>query len=708
VIITLGEHELHWAAAGAHPGEKIEIPIFKGKTRWGSLQICFEPLTPGLLDRWAPRAVWLGLGIAVVSFFVSRFYLRRILQHLDPSSVIPDRVRSTLDTLAEGVLVVDKAQRIVLANKSFSSTVGRTPAELQGKRASEFPWFDSNEAAPLPWKFAIDEGTSKTGTLLSLMTKAEDRRTFVVNATPILGADGKGRGALATFDDVTSIEEKNKQLENMLEALRASRDEVRRQNHELEILANNDSLTGCLNRRALFGELEKLCSAAAANREPMSCIMVDIDHFKSINDRYGHAMGDRVLQMVAMTLRSNLGPAHVVGRYGGEEFAVLLPATSPAEASQMAETLRTRVETVRYADRPVTASFGVASNVDRALEPAELINLADQALYFAKSNGRNRVISWPQVPPGRQGTDDGKTTSRNSPAARLDAPIPYHSVTALCAALSFRDPLTAEHSRRVADLALLLARGRLSERDCYVLEVAALLHDIGKLGVPEAVLLKPGPLTEDEWKVMGGHENIGVEILHAAFSSPELTAIVANQHAWFAGAESSKLPSGEDIPLGARILAIADAYDAMTSDRAYRKGRTQAEAIEELRRCAGRQFDPSLVERFAELLRCQPHVDRSTATATPAALRLGHQLELLTAALEEKNYPQLAHLAAQLSVIARAEGPTQAVGLATQLEQAALHEPDMHELVALTTQLLQLCESRQTRCLKELQATGEA
>jgi hypothetical protein len=232
------------------------------------------------------------------------------------------------------------------------------------------------------------------------------------------------------------------------------------------------------------------------------------------------------------------------------------------------------------------------------------------------------------------------------------------------------------------------------------------LHDVGKLGVPESILQKPGPLTDDEWKLMGAHDHIGAEILSAAFSSPELTAIVSNYHAWYAGNDREPhLPAGDDIPLAARILAIADAYDSMVSSHVYREGRTQGGALAELRRCAGRQFDPVLVERFAGLLANVPPHQRPTE-ATPATLRLGQQLDRLTAALEAKDFEKLARLAAQLAATTKVEGPATAAELAEQLQRAALDEPDLHALVALTTELLRLCESRQTSCLKALQTTA--
>jgi diguanylate cyclase (GGDEF)-like protein/PAS domain S-box-containing protein/putative nucleotidyltransferase with HDIG domain len=702
-LVTIGDHSVHWATNDEAVTEKVEVPIFKGKKRWGSLEIAFEPVGQDLLDRWMPRGVWLGLCIAVVVFLVSRTFLRRILQHLDPASVIPERVRTTLDTLAEGVLVLDRRQRIVLANKSFATKVGRSSGDLQGKLVADFAW--SEQTTGLPWASAMEEGSAKTGALLSLQTNGTDRRTFAVNATPILGSDGKGRGALATFDDVTSIEEKNRELEEMLEALRASRDEVRRQNRELEILANNDALTGCLNRRALFSELNNKWNHANASGETLSCIMVDIDHFKSINDTYGHAMGDSVLQMVSTVLRSNALANYIVARYGGEEFAVLLPATSLDVASEFAEKLRARVQTVQCADRQVTGSFGVSSSESTVEQASDLLKLADKALYFAKHSGRNRVITSSQVPLDWCHEEVPVAPRRTAPN-HVQAPIPYHAVTALSAALAFRDPLTAEHSRRVANLCLLMAQGLLSERDCYLLEVAAQLHDIGKLGVPDSILLKPGPLTEDEWKVMSAHDNIGVEILNAAFSSVDLTTIVAAHHAWYGGhPKHPELPTGEAIPLPARILTIADAYDAMVSDRVYRKGRSRDDAIAELRRCSGTQFDPQLVERFAHMLLEDPRAEQ-IAKARPSALRLGLQVEHLTMALEEKNYTKLAHLAGHLAAAAGPDATPRLLALASELQHAAGEQPDMCELVTLTTELLQLCEMQQNTCLKELQTAS--
>ena len=208
--------------------------------------------------------------------------------------------------------------------------------------------------------------------------------------------------------------------------------------------------------------------------------------------------------------------------------------------------------------------------------------------------------------------------------------------------MSYRDQVTAEHSRRVADLAVACAEGHLPITDCYVLEIAALLHDIGKVGVPDAILLKPGKLTAEEWKVMEKHDRIGVEIIRASFHSAQLTSIVENHHAFY-GMSKNGMPCGVEIPVTARILAIADAYDSMTSDRSYRKGRTPEDAFTELRRCAPAQFDPELVERFINVIKDRSQHQQATVdgVSKETALQIGMQMERLAQSLDNQDLDTL-------------------------------------------------------------------
>jgi diguanylate cyclase (GGDEF)-like protein/PAS domain S-box-containing protein len=708
LLVDVGDHKLRWKAALEQTDETshVQVPILRGsrKLKWGSVEICFAPLVERSWRSWFGHPL-LPLAIFVVGVCLLAYssYLKKMLRYLDPSSVIPDRVRETLDALAEGVVVLDRKQRIVLANKAFAKNTGRTAEELQGSRVPDIHWSQpgAEPSGVYPWERTLDEGVAQTGVMVALEDGQEGPRTFMVNSTPILGGDGRRRGALATFDDVTSIEQQNRQLEQMLTNLQESRDEIHRQNEELQLLATRDPLTGCFNRRAFFNQFETIWKTHAKNRV-LSVLMVDIDHFKSINDTHGHSVGDQVLQHVAAIIRGAVREEDRVCRYGGEEFCVLLPDAPLEIAQQTAERLRAAIAEQPATTVSVTASLGITSLDSGAHDPHSLIEQADKALYASKHNGRNRVTCFRDLPADYE-IERPKTSRAPAPTAgENDIPIPFHAVTALTSALAYRDALTAEHSRRVADLCVVASRGIMSERECYVLEVAALLHDIGKLGVPDAILLKPGPLTEEEWKVMGTHDRIGVEIISAAFSSPELTAIVKTHHAWFNGnPRDASLPKRFDIPVGARILTIADAFDAMVSDRVYRKGRPQEEAFAELRRCAGKQFDPELVEHFIESVgaddRCR-HAPQ-LAVSKQAALRIGMQIERLAGALDSQDYSNLSAMAGRLAATATKEGVPEIAELATELESLAADDPDLLKVVELTTDLLELCRATQNSYL---------
>jgi hypothetical protein len=222
--------------------------------------------------------------------------------------------------------------------------------------------------------------------------------------------------------------------------------------------------------------------------------------------------------------------------------------------------------------------------------------------------------------------------------------------------------------------------------------------------MPDSILLKPGPLTEEERRIMSTHDRIGVEILRDAFSSKELSDIVANSHAWYTGNPNEpSLPTGENIPLGARILTIADAYDAMTSDRVYRKARPPEAAFAELRRCAGEQFDPGLIERFIEVVSRNPLHAAHRAVSRQMALAMGIQAERIAIALEARDFASLASMAGQLVATTREECWESVTTIAARLRDAAKNDPDMFTLVSLTTELMQICNTSQELCLDDVQ-----
>ncbi len=678
----------------------VLVPILMGGERWGTMEVCFDEITPrGLRGLWANPIGKLALFVGFVGFIAYLWFLKRTLRYLDPSSVVPKRVKSALDTLVEGVVLLDKDERIVLANAAFARNVGRPEASLLGQKASQLSWKLSATgpgAEVLPWTVALQEGKVQSAVPLEFAGGPDGTRKLMVNAAAICDEHCGKRGTIATFDDVTELDKQSVQLREMLRQLELSRDEIRRQNQELEQLATKDPLTGCLNRRAFFERLQTEFLLSQRHHHDLTCIMLDIDHFKAVNDRHGHSAGDEVLQALAETLRSTLRVTDAVCRYGGEEFCLLLPSTDVQKATAVAEYARCRIAEKKVQDIHVTASFGVSGFAAGMTDPRQLLDQADKALYVAKDRGRNRVVRWNDVAPKNDSPDHTLAASAEGNEAPADT-IHTRAVQVLVSALAWRDVRAAEHCRQVADLCVACAQGLLSHHACLVVEVAGQLHDIGKLGVPDSILAKPAALSPEERKIVHEHIRQGVEIVAATCSSRELAGILRNHHAYYGGnPDEPDMPAGKDIPLGARILAIADAFSAMVSPRPFPATLTYDEAFEELRRCAGRQFDPELVERFIEVVRAR---DETRATQKPVIpdmvmLEIGQEAERIAVALDNSDYSQLSVIARRLAAVAAEHGMPRVAKLASRIVAAAHAEGDLLTLARLTKKLVQACRLR--------------
>ena len=265
-------------------------------------------------------------------------------------------------------------------------------------------------------------------------------------------------------------------------------------------------------------------------------------------------------------------------------------------------------------------------------------------------------------------------------------------------ALAHRDVETAEHSRQVAEFCVAAAQNLMPLSDCFVLEVAGLLHDIGKLGVPDSILLKPGALTDEELQVMADHKLKGVEVMASMFLSPKLVEIARYGQVWYEGTHNNPgVPKGKDIPLGSRILAIADAFSSMVSHRSYREARTFEEAFQELRRFAGRQFDPDLVERFIEIVRSRDESRQQGAPKVLNAVKLeiGQEVEKLFVAVNTSAFGALGTIADRLSIKANKHGLRQVVAVAQQIKKAAEGNPDIIQILSLASELSEVCCSRE-------------
>lgn len=389
--------------------------------------------------------------------------------------------------------------------------------------------------------------------------------------------------------------------------LRASLGRLADRLTEVWTMATVDQLTGVLNRQAVLFELEKEIERATRYGHQVSVVMVDLDHFKRLNDSHGHAAGDQLLRQVADILRTNLRAVDVVGRYGGEEFLLVLPETDVDAAASLAEKLRRfvgRHELVLADGYQATAtlSAGVAGGFGGHLEVDALVRDADNAMYSAKALGRDQVYVFHEL------ADNGLVRrAAIAPSARNHAievgKAAFGAATdSLTSALEARPGWAGKPSSMIAGAAVELALGLgLPQSEIERIRVASLLHDLGKLAIPEEILTKPGELNDPEWRIVSEHPKIGQVILEQAGALRDAATIVLHHHEWYDGRGYPHGLAGEEIPVGARIVAIADAYEAMVAGRPYRDAITHEAALQELRRHGGMQFDPLLVEAFAEL-----------------------------------------------------------------------------------------------------------
>jgi diguanylate cyclase (GGDEF)-like protein/putative nucleotidyltransferase with HDIG domain len=370
-------------------------------------------------------------------------------------------------------------------------------------------------------------------------------------------------------------------------------------------LALTDPLTGLGNHRHFHDRLERELQHARERRLALSLCLVDVDDFKRINDRFGHPAGDRILSQLATRLRQS-GEAF---RLGGDEFALLLPGYDEQAALTAASSVVERIGALKLEQfGSVTVSAGVATSPQHVWERDELIRLADGALYWAKEYGKNRVRAY--RPDVIELAELKQLARGHDRAARLRA------AASLARAVDARDVYTGSHSQRVAELAARTARRLgLADEEVELTRLAASLHDLGKLAVPEEILRKPGPLTEPERLVLERHPQIGFRMLESLGVDPVTEWVLHHHERWDGSGYPDGLP-GDRIPLGARIIFVADAYDAMTSERVYRRRVRPEEAVAELERCAGSQFDPIIVSALADELALAREAEETAAVAS--------------------------------------------------------------------------------------------
>jgi diguanylate cyclase (GGDEF)-like protein len=350
-------------------------------------------------------------------------------------------------------------------------------------------------------------------------------------------------------------------------------------------LALTDPLTGLGNHRHFQERLQRELAAAEEHGRAVSLCLLDVDDFKHVNDRFGHPTGDRVLSQVSSRLRQG-GEAF---RLGGDEFALLLPGVDGESAIGIARAIVKRIGEWDIGQvGAITVSAGVASFPSDGRERDSLIRLADGALYWAKEHGKNQVCL-----AGAGPADLAEQLQHGT-----DREARFRAAAALARAVDARDAITGSHSERVAAIAGAIAEQlQMSRAEIDLVRLAGSLHDLGKLAIPEEILQKPAELSTAEWLVIRRHPQIGHRMLESLGIGPVADWVLHHHERWDGSGYPDGL-SGEEIPVGSRIILVASAFDAMTFGRLYRRPLTQEQALAELERCSGTQFDPAIVRAF--------------------------------------------------------------------------------------------------------------
>jgi diguanylate cyclase (GGDEF)-like protein/putative nucleotidyltransferase with HDIG domain len=357
--------------------------------------------------------------------------------------------------------------------------------------------------------------------------------------------------------------------------------------------ANTDELTGLFNHRFFHQRLSEEIARASRFGESFTLIFMDIDNFKKYNDISGHLVGDEALKNIGRLISQTVRDSDLGFRYGGDEFAILLPETTLTEGQTVADRLRKTVESnLEWQGVPLTLSIGIASWPTDGIMKEALIQSSDAALYYAKQTGKNRCCLACEVALTEVLNMIPESNSRNTEAV-------VSTIYALAATVDAKDHSTYGHSKKVTEYATTIAEALgYGNDEVEQIRVGAMLHDIGKIGVSDSILQKKGKLDTDELQKIQAHPNTGVAIIRHIESLRGCLAAVQYHHERFDGSGYPAGLKGNNIPLDARILAVADAFDAMTSDRPYHKRKTYDEAIQELKDCAGTQFDPDIVKVF--------------------------------------------------------------------------------------------------------------
>lgn len=501
---------------------------------------------------------------------------------------VDDLFRLSFEKAAVGMTLVSSDYRFLRANTSFCRMLGYEERELLEANVFELAGVNAT-AGVTDWLTGLGEGR-ETFHLDRRFRHAAGNWVWVhLSVSVVRDAEGRPVYFIAMAEDVTQ-----RKLEEQ---------ERDRRTRELLTLATTDALTGLYNHRSMQELLAHRMMEAAHRDQHLSILMLDVDYFRALNEKFGHDAGDRALRCVAECMRSTLRGQDLACRYGGEEFVLILSGVSLLAAQTVAERVRLRIEEalpIAPHDVRITCSIGVASFPAHASTAASLLKAADVALYHAKRAGRNQVSSYE---PGcfDYSPNQYAPLELDQLTSRMEGASP-EAVNALVTAIDLRDRYTGAHCQRVGALAMSLARKLgLSEPELEVLRLGAPLLDVGKIGLPDDVLTKPGRLTRAEWSLMRQHPVWGEQLVRRSALPPEVLQLVRWHHERLDGSGYPDGVSGSQIPLLVRIVNVADVAIALQDDRPHRDAWPKERVFRYLRRQADKRLDAEVLRAYFAL-----------------------------------------------------------------------------------------------------------
>jgi diguanylate cyclase (GGDEF)-like protein/putative nucleotidyltransferase with HDIG domain len=497
---------------------------------------------------------------------------------------------------ADGMVIVDSESVVRFVNTSAESIFGHTAKDFIGQGFN----FSFSTSQTTEHSISRESGKRSVVEIRAAATRWEGETAFLLSVRDITQRKAAEDQLASAMSD----------LKFALASEKVLLDELDKRNKELVELSITDGLTGLYNHRFIQERFEFEFKRIKRYGGHLSCIMIDIDHFKSVNDTYGHQFGDFVLREIGVIIKQKSREVDICARYGGEEFMIITNVMLEY-AMKFASKLHSAVESHPFmfndAAVRITVSIGLADYSDDLKSRHELIQRADEALYQAKGDGRNLIRIWKEncgkVDFGMDhySVADLKT-KLNSLSEQMRASYMEYT-NALVTAIDAKDPYTKEHSQNVTMYAVAIAKALgLPEKEIEIIKYASLLHDIGKISVSHEILSKTTPLSREEYQLLQKHPVVGVTILKEIKFLEKEIPIILHHHERFDGKGYPQGLMGREIPVGARIIAVADAFDAMTCGRGYKSKLDKASAIAELMAGSGTQFAPDIVERFVELI----------------------------------------------------------------------------------------------------------